>query len=138
MNPVPTEVLRRLRKVCLALPGVTEEPAWEGIRWVVAKQNFAHVLTIFGGKPAAYARAAKHEGPVVVLTVRSAKAEEAKSGPPYFRAPWGTKWGAQVLGLTLGSKTDWKKVRALVVESHRLLTERSPRTRRTSRSSARD
>ncbi len=97
---------------------------------MVLEQNFAHVLTIFGGKPKAYARAAKSEGPVVVLTVRSAKAEEADAGPPYFRAPWGTKWGAQVLGLTLGSKTDWKKVRALVVESHRLLSARRTSARR--------
>ena len=133
MNPVPTEVLRRLRKICLALPGVTEEPAWEGIRWVVLKQNFAHVLTIFGGKPAAYARAAKSEGPVVVLTVRSAKAEEAGKGAPFFRAPWGTKWGAQVLGLTLGSQTNWREVKRLVVESHRLLSTRRTSSRRSPR-----
>jgi hypothetical protein len=126
-------VLRRLRKICLGLEGATEEPAWEGIRWVVAKQNFAHVLTIFGGKPAAYARAAKHEGPVVVLTVRSAKAEEAEKGAPFFRAPWGTKWGAQVLGLTLGSKTNWREVKRLVVESHRLLSTRRTSSRRTAR-----
>jgi hypothetical protein len=138
MNEVPTEVLRRLRKICLGLEGVTEEPAWEGIRWVVQKQNFAHVLTIFGGKPAAYARAAKHEGPVVVLTVRSPKAQEAEQGAPFFRAPWGTKWGAQVLGLTLGSKTNWREVKRLVLASHALLSERSTRTRRTSRRSTRD
>lgn len=120
---VPAAILAKLRHICLKLPGVVEQPAWVGTRWVVRKRNFAHVVVIYGGKPRAYARAAGSDGPLVVLTVRTV--DPSKKRLPYFHAPWGTKWGAQVLGVVLEPKTDWKKVRALIVESHRLLAPAS-------------
>ena len=123
---VPPAILKKLRALCLGLPDAQEEPAWRGTRWVTGKRAFAHVLTIYAGRPRAYARAAASEGPLVVMTVRTAapahRARVAR-GTPYFHAPWGTKWRAQVLGIRLEGTIDWKEVGALVKESYRLLRE---------------
>lgn len=122
---LPTQLLDQVRRCCRGLHGVIEEPAWRGTRWVVNGRTFAHLIPIFEGKPAAYARAARHDGPVVVLTLRAAAADQrarVAEGPPYFHAPWGTKWGAQVLGLTLGPRTRWREVKTLIAQSHRLMS----------------
>ena len=96
MNPppsdaVPRQVLARLRLVCLELPEVVEESAWEGVRWCVRGKNFAHVLAIEGGRPEAYARAAGTAGPAIVLTFRlsaqACKAERFRRAP-FFRPVW--------------------------------------------------
>lgn len=42
MAAVAPSFLHRVRLVCLDLPGVTEERAWVGIRWVVRRKNFAN------------------------------------------------------------------------------------------------
>jgi hypothetical protein len=121
---VNARVLARLRRICLALPGASEEPAWVGTRWMVRKRNFAHVLDIAGGKPKAYARAAGSDGPLTVLTFRvSPELDDAlrTAGPPFFRCAWGTTWGTKVIGMTLDRTTDWAQVAMLVGESHRLL-----------------
>jgi hypothetical protein len=114
---VPPKLLAKLRSLCLVLPEAYEEPAWVGVRWAVRKRTFAHVLTIFGGRPRAYARAAGSDGPLVVLTFRSKRAHR----PPYFRAVWGTKWGAQVIGLPLEGRIKWSELAALIDESYRLV-----------------
>lgn len=121
---VPPRLLAKLRAACLALPGTHEESAWVGTRWKVRERTFAHVLTIYAGRPRAYARAAKSDGPLVVMTVRAgATAHRALCalGSPFFDAPWGTKWGTRVVGVTLKGRIDWQTVRALLVQSHRLL-----------------
>ncbi|MBL8953424.1 MAG: MmcQ/YjbR family DNA-binding protein [Myxococcaceae bacterium] len=106
----------RLKAICRALPGAVEEPAWVGVRWRVGKKTFAHVLPVKGGKPAAYAKAAGVDDGVV-LTFRS----EVALKRPFFRAVWGTTWGPQVYGVVLGAKPDWKRLRALIAVSHRLM-----------------
>ena len=110
--------MERLRKICLSLPGAVEEPAWVGTRWKARGKTFAHVLPIVRGRPAAYARAAGLEDGVVV-TFRS----QAVLRKPFFRAVWGTKWGPQVYGLVLGARVDWRRLRALLAESHRLMAQ---------------
>lgn len=114
---IPDAVLTKLRKICLSLDGVTEENAWVGVRFVVKKRNFAHVLTVFEGHPPAYAKAARAEGPLVMLTFRAVEPPQA----PYFPCVWGTTWGTKVVGVVIDAKTDWKEVRAFITESHRLL-----------------
>lgn len=116
--------LRRLRAICGALPDVREEVAWTGIRWVIRKRNFAHVLDIVGGRPRLYAQAAGTAGPATVLTFRASGllADTLRTaGPPFFHAPWGTKWGTQVIGMILAARVDWSEVELLVAESYRLL-----------------
>jgi hypothetical protein len=117
-------VLSRLRAICGALPGVREEVAWVGIRWVIGHHNFAHVLDIAGGRPRLYARAADTLGPATVLTFRAAGslADTLRTtGGRFFHAPWGTLWGAQVIGMILDARVDWDEVELLVTESYRLL-----------------
>lgn len=121
---VPPRLLAKVRTICLALPDVVEERAWVGVRWTIRKRNFAHVVKIEDGWPPAYARAAGSDGPLVVLTFRAQGMLHdtlRTAGPPFFLAEWGTRWGAQVIGMALGAKTDWSEVTVLVKESYGLL-----------------
>ena len=72
---VPPEILERLRSVCLGLPETHEEQAWVGVRRRIRTRTFAHVLTVDEGRPPAYARAAGPDGPITVMTFRSAGPE---------------------------------------------------------------
>jgi YjbR len=117
---VPEKILDKLRLVCLDLPEAYEEQAWTGTRWMVRKKNFAHVLMIDQGWPPAYARAAGSDGPVCVLTFRSAAAEldaSALSRAPFFRPNW---W-PNIAGVALKEPTDWNAIEKLLVASYRLL-----------------
>ncbi len=112
----------RLKAICRALPDTVEEPAWLGLRWKVAGKTYAHVLPIVRGRPAAYAKAAGVDDGVV-LTFRS----EAELEAPFFRAVWGTTWGPQVYGVVLGEKPDWRELRRLLGESHRVMSQTKAR-----------
>lgn len=129
---VPAAMLARLRSICSGLEGVKEEQAWTGTRWVVRGRTFAHVLTVDGGKPPAYARAAGTDGPATVLTFRTSDALDdalRTAGPPFFHAPWGTRWSAHVVGVVLGPCTDWGQLALLLQESWSLLAPRKARGR---------
>lgn len=117
---VPDEILAKLRLVCLDLPEAYEEQAWKGTRWMVRKKNFAHVLMINEGWPPAYARAAGSNGPICVLTFRSAAAEldaAELSREPFFRP----KWWPNIAGVALRESADWEVIEKLLVTSYRLL-----------------
>ena len=88
---VPAGILEPIRERCLALPDAYEEPAWTGIRWLVRKKTFAHVLLIDAGWPPVYAREAGTDGPACVLMFRSSGDDlEAlrQAGPPWFAPVW--------------------------------------------------
>ena len=117
---IPKPILKELRSVCLALPGATEEAARVGIRWCIAKKNFAHVLMIDTGRPPANAKAAGSNGPVFVITFRSDLVEfdpGSFSKSLYFKPVW---W-PNILGMVLDEHTDWKEVGVHLVASYRLL-----------------
>ncbi len=114
---VPTETVARLRSICLALPEVTEEAAWVGTRWRIRKHTFAHVLMIDAGWPPAYARVARSNGPLCVVTFRSPLPEldvYAFAAPPFFRPGW---W-PDIVGLALDARTDWREVAELLTDSY--------------------
>jgi hypothetical protein len=120
---VPKEIVARLQLTCLDLPEAYEEAAWVGTRWMVRKKNFAHVLMIAGGWPPAYAKVARTDGPVCVLTFRSprAAAEVPRfGGPPFFRPGW---W-PDIVGMVLDDGSDWYDVAALVTRSYCVLAPR--------------
>lgn len=122
-DEVPARVLAELRARCLALPGVKEETAWVGTRWVVAGRTFAHVLVVADGWPPAYARASGTDGPATVLTFRLTGPDRdalRAAGPPWFGPPW----HPDAVGLVLGDEVDWDEVGELVADSHRLLAPR--------------
>lgn len=117
---VPPEMVDRLRSACAELPEAYEEAAWVGIRWRVRKHTFAHVLAVDGGWPPAYARAAKNDGPITVLTFQSSGEELevfSRIGHPYFRPVW----RPGIVGMVLDGDTDWTEVAELVTEGYCLL-----------------
>ena len=115
--------VERLGAICAALPEVVEEDAWVGVRWSIRTKNFAHLVAIADGRPAAYAEAAGTPGPVTVLTFRSAGEELialSATGPPFFKPVW----FRDIVGLVLPADpaaVDWDEVTELVTESYRLL-----------------
>jgi hypothetical protein len=117
---VAPEILARLRLVCLDLPDVIEEKAWAGIRWSVAKKNFAHVLTIADGWPPAYVAAAGTPSPACVLTFRLSAA--ACHSARFRRAPFFRPvWFPNIAGVQIDSATDWDELDELIRESFRVL-----------------
>lgn len=114
---VAPEILARLRPICRALPEVTEQLAWIGLRWVVRRKTFAHVYTVDPKRHLVYARTVATDEPVCVLTFR-APAEEmqalASGGFPLFRAPWGTN----VIAMVLDDDTDWTEVGEFLTDSY--------------------
>jgi hypothetical protein len=117
---VPSAILARLRKACLALPEAHEEQAWVGTRWRIRKETFAHVLMIADGWPPVYARAAGTDGPGCVLTFQSLGPRvdpETFSQAPYFRP----LWRPDIVGRVLDSDTDWRDITKLVTASYCLL-----------------
>jgi predicted DNA-binding protein (MmcQ/YjbR family) len=117
---VPPEIVERLRAVCVRLPEVYEEPAWVGTRWRIRKRTFAHVLTVHGDHPPAYARAMGVDGPAVLVTFRSSGAELdalIRAGHPFFKPVW----APDVVGMVLGEDVDWAEVAELLTESYCLL-----------------
>ena len=108
-NEDPDGFVDRVRPVCLALPDVVEEAAWVGTRWTVRKKNFAHVVHIDDGWPAAYARAAATDGPATVLTFRADGPDLdalREAGPPFFKPVWFD----DIVGMILDAGTDWDEV----------------------------
>jgi len=120
---VPPEIVAQLRRICLDLPEACEEAAWIGTRWSVRKHVFAHVLMINAGWPPAYARAAGSDGPLCVLTFRTAGREFEPfifGDHPFFRP----LWFANIVGLPLDSGTDWDAVAGYLLTSYRVLAPR--------------
>ena len=117
---VPSAILARLRKACLALPETREEQAWVGARWCIRKETFAHVLMIANGWPPVYARAAGTDGPVCVLTFQSLGPRvdpETFSQAPYFRP----RWRPDIVGRMLQVRDDWGDITKLLTASYCLL-----------------
>jgi len=103
--------------MCAALPETVEQTAWAGTRWRIRRQTFAHLLMIEGGWPPAYAAAAGHDGPLCVLTFRSGLPQldvHAFSWEPYFRP----RWFADIVGIKLGQRNDWRAIEGLVRASY--------------------
>jgi predicted DNA-binding protein (MmcQ/YjbR family) len=117
---IPTDVLAELRTICLGLPETYEEQAWAGTRWCVRKKNFAHVVRIEAGWPAAYARVAGTDGPATMLTFRSSGDElhALTHGGRNFVAP---PWAPNIVGMVLGESVDWDEVAELLTESYAVL-----------------
>jgi ABC-type glycerol-3-phosphate transport system substrate-binding protein len=116
----PQPILEKVRLVCLDLPEVREERAWAGVRWVVSKKNFAHVVWVERGWPPAYARALGSDGPACVLTFRVPKLEASAprfTKEPFFKPPW----FSNIVGLVVGDDTDWDEAGVLLRKSFKVL-----------------
>lgn len=117
---IPSEIVARLNAICLGLPEVHEQSAWTGVRWMIGKKNFAHVVMIDRGWPPAYAQAAGSDGPLPVLTFRLPAARLA--APKFARAPFfKPKWFANIGGVAIDAHTDWDEIADLIGESYCVL-----------------
>ncbi len=115
----PPDVLSKLRLICLEFPEAHEEAAWAGIRWNTGKKNFAHALTIDGGWPPAYARAASIDSGCV-CTFRLNR--EQCSAPRFGRAPFFRPvWFPNIAGVLIDARTDWDELDLLLKDSDRVL-----------------
>ncbi|MFT3711676.1 MAG: MmcQ/YjbR family DNA-binding protein [Archangium sp.] len=119
-NEIPSWALEKVRLFAMDLPEAKEERAWAGVRWVVGKKNFAHVVFIERNWPPAYAEAMGGPGPACVLTFRVPKEQVAPrfSKRPFFKPVW----FANIVGLVLDEDTtDWDEVSQFVRASYRVL-----------------
>ena len=108
---VAPDILARVRLVCLDLPGAVEEAAWTGVRWCVARKNFAHVLNIVDGWPPAYATGRGNTGPCLRVDLPAAPPRPAKATrfrrAPFFRPVW----FPNIAGVQIDAATDWDRAR---------------------------
>lgn len=117
---VPPDLVARVGAICLGLPEATQENAWTGVRWMIAKKNFAHVVHIENGWPPAYAEAAHTAGPASVLTFRMPIAQLTL--PRYARTPFFKPvWFADIIGLLIDARTDWDDVAGFLTASYAML-----------------
>lgn len=120
MAVVPPALLSRVRQICLALPGSSEEAAWIGVRWRVRGRTFAHLISVDDAGSSVLRRMPDLRGEVSVVTFHVPADEvEAlrRAGPPFHHAGW----GHHVMALQLDDGTDWSEVAELLVESFCLL-----------------
>lgn len=115
---VYAEGLDRARRICLGLPGAYQEQAWMGIRWMVRKRTFAHLLEIVDGLPRSFAASAGTKGPAAVLTFRAEPGELGAilSAPGSF----GPLWGRTDVGVRLPTYPDRDELAELLVDIYRL------------------
>ena len=110
---VPSEVVAKLRSVCLGLPETVENQAWAGVQWRIRKRTFAHVLTVDFD-----------DGPVTAMTFQSSGPELGalrSASHPFFRPAWGTN----AVGMVLDAGVDWDDVTELLTESYCILAPRN-------------
>jgi hypothetical protein len=130
-DDVPSVIAAGVRRICLGLPEAYEEAAWVGTRWRVRTKTFAHVLTIDGGWPPAYARAAGTDGPATVLMFRATGPELdvlRHGGAPFFAPPWRGDEVGLVLDASAGVP-DWDEITELLTESYCAQAPRALRER---------
>jgi hypothetical protein len=112
-------IVKRLRAICLALPGVTEKVAWGEPTWRAGK-IFAQMDTHHHG--------ADHVA--VWLPARPGVQEALVDEDPerFFRPPYVGHLGW--IGVRLDRKPDWKIVAGLVANAYDEVVAARPRTRR--------
>ncbi|MEZ4403111.1 MAG: MmcQ/YjbR family DNA-binding protein [Kofleriaceae bacterium] len=104
-------LIERLRRVCLALPGVVEQEAWAEPTWRVGGKLFAMCSSYSHGS----AHLAVH-----LAAPPGAQAALIDSDPArFFRPPYvgGRGW----LGVVLDTEPDWDMVAALVATAHEVI-----------------
>ena len=106
-NPARKEhLLRRLRKICLRLPEVTETIKWGNPTFVAGRKLFA-VLDHY-----------RHGRWCIAFRTETQQQAELLRKPGFFAAPYVAKYGWVCLDAEEG-QIDWVGVEALVVASYR-------------------
>jgi hypothetical protein len=116
--------VERLRRICLALPGVTEKIAWGELTWRVGK-IFAQMDTHHHG--------AGHVAVWLAMPPGLQQALVDEDPALFFRPPYVGQKGW--VGVRIDGRPDWKVVEGVVRDAHRFIApssdpRRSPRPRR--------
>jgi hypothetical protein len=122
----PEAITEAVRRICVALPDVTEHDAWTGISWRTGTKTFAHIVQIDAGWPPAYAQAFATAGPATVVTFQAIPNERealAQIGPPFYLP----SWRPGIVGARITDQTDWIELAELITDSHTICRHRTTR-----------
>jgi hypothetical protein len=103
--------VERLRRICLALPGVTEKISWGELTWRVGKV-FAQMDTHHHG--------ADHIAVWLPMPPGLQEALIAEDPATFFRPPYvgGKGW----VGVRIDGRPDWKLIAGVVRDAHDFIT----------------
>jgi predicted DNA-binding protein (MmcQ/YjbR family) len=104
-DPFTRPVFKRLRRLCLALPEVSEVPAWGHPTFRVSGKTFC-AFEIVKGRPSIAFRLPKSD-------VADVAAREPGFATPYGRGKWASLW--------LDGKVDWPAIEKLVRVGYRTI-----------------
>jgi predicted DNA-binding protein (MmcQ/YjbR family) len=104
--PSPDRTLRRLRRLCLSLPDVTEAQSWGHPNFRVGKRTFA-TFEVYRGRPSI---AVKVEAGVEQLLIDDVR---------FFRTPYGGNRGW--VSAWVDGDVDWTLLKDLVRRAHTLV-----------------
>ena len=114
---MPTNPLKQLRKVCLALPGAQEVEAWGAPTFRVKNKLFAmyasETSSHTGGRPGVWVKST-----LVNQDLLLQQQPNRFFKPPYV-GPSG--W----VGIYLDKRPNWKLVAEIIEDGHSLLTKKS-------------
>ena len=100
------QVLKRLRKICLALPGAVEVRTWDHPTFRAAKKTFA-VLEEYKGVLSIAFKVGRRDQDLFL------------KDPRFYKTPYIGKFGW--VSLRADGKLNWTEVKHLVRESYRLV-----------------
>jgi hypothetical protein len=100
------EVEERLRDICVTLPEVHEDPAWNGRGWLVRRNHFCQVFTIDDGETQKGIMIFRSEPPELDVLVNA--------GHPFFKP----RWGKRAVGMVFDDNLDWDEVIELITDSY--------------------
>jgi predicted DNA-binding protein (MmcQ/YjbR family) len=106
MKPNKQTLLRRFREICLALPDTQETLTW-------GKPHFRVKDKIFAGFDT------ESDTPSIGFKLEMKHAAKVIEDPHFRRAPYVGHKGW--VDMDLSTSTDWEEVRAMVIESYRLI-----------------
>jgi hypothetical protein len=108
--------VERLRRICLALPGVSEKIAWGEPTWRVGK-IFAQMDTHHHG--------ADHVAVWLALPAGMQQALTVEDPATFFRPPYVGHKGW--VGARIDGRRDWKAIASVVRDAHRFVAAATPR-----------
>ena len=104
-----SELLTRLREICLSLPECTEKVAWGNPTFVAGKKQFA-VLDRY------------HDRWCIAFIARPREQRELIQREGFFAAPYAAKYGWVCRDAE--GRVGWKELQKLIIESYRLVANK--------------
>ena len=103
--PIPSEMLKSLRALCLSLPETSERGSWGHPNFLAGKKTFVAFERVHGRSSIAFR--------LDCMDVEALTRDERFFPTPYGRGQWISVWA--------DSHLDWAIVRNLAMQSYRLV-----------------